>query len=334
MSREGGPNQDRRADAESHVREGMMIGRWFGLSIVFRLVVLSQNPSSALQEAAGGSGPITVRFATADGVKLHYLTAGHGPSVVLLHGYAETSRMWRPLIPRLAANFTVVAPDLPGIGGSAIPNNGLDMTHAASRVHALVKQLGLGKAAVVGHDIGLMVAYAYAAQFPEDVDRLVLMDAFLPGVEGWEAIYNNPTIWHFRFNGPTPEALVRGRERTYFEHFWNDFAADKTRSLPETDRQAYTTAYARPGRMRAAWAYFVSFQQAAEDFGRLSQTKLTMPVLSIGGEKGNGDALARQVKLVATNVRSVTLPNTGHWVMEENPRATMDALVAFLNPSA
>jgi pimeloyl-ACP methyl ester carboxylesterase len=228
----------------------------------------------------------------------------------------------------------VIAPDLPGIGGSAIPSDGLDMTHAAARMHALVKSLGINKAAVVGHDIGLMVAYAYAAQFPDEVDRLVLMDAFLPGVEGWEAIYNNPAIWHFRFNGPTPEAIVRGRERTYFEHFWNDFAADKTRSLPEADRQAYTTAYARPGRMRAAWAYFVSFQQAARDFARLSQTKLTMPVLSIGGEKANGAALGQQVQLVATNARSLTLPNIGHWVMEESPQATMDALVGFLNPSA
>src|SRR5438874_875749 len=278
--------------------------------------------------------PIAARDAKIGNVQLHYLTAGHGPAVLLLHGYAETSRMWRPLIPRLAATHTVIAPDLPGIGGSAIPANGLDMTHAAARMHALVKSLGVNKAAVVGHDIGLMVAYAYAAQFPDDVDRLVLMDAFLPGVEGWEAIYNNPGIWHFRFNGPTPEAIVRGRERTYFEHFWNDFAADKTRSLPEADRQAYTAAYARPGRMRAGWAYFVSFQQAATDFARLARTKLTMPVLSIGGEKANGAALAQQVQLVATNARSVTLPNTGHWVMEESPQPTMDALVAFLYPSA
>jgi pimeloyl-ACP methyl ester carboxylesterase len=267
-------------------------------------------------------------------VNLQYLIAGHGPTIVLLHGYAETSRMWRPLMPRLASRFTVIAPDLPGIGGSAIPNDGLDMTHAASRVHMLVKQLGLGKAAVVGHDIGLMVAYGYAAQFPNDVDRLVLMDAFLPGVDGWESVYNDPGIWHFHFNGPTPEALVRGRERTYFEHFWNDFAADKTRSLSEADRRAYTAAYSRPGRMRAAWAYFVSFQQAANDFARLARTKLTMPVLSVGGEKANGAVLAHQIPLVATNAKSVVLPNTGHWVMEENPQATMDALVSFLNPSA
>jgi len=299
--------------------------------IALAVVWLSQAPYA--QQPAGAPA-IAVRTATVDGLQLQYLVAGRGPTIVLLHGYAETSRMWRPLMPRLASNFTVIAPDLPGIGGSAIPDDGLDMAHAASRIHGLVTQLGLGKAAVVGHDIGLMVAYAYAAQFPEDVDRLVLMDAFLPGVDGWEAIYNSPAIWHFRFNGPTPEALVRGRERTYFEHFWNDFAADKTRSLPETDRQAYTTAYARPGRMRSAWAYFVSFQQAAKDFARLSETKLTMPVLSIGGEKANGEALAQQVRLVATNARSVTLPNTGHWVMEESPEATMDALVAFLHPAA
>ena len=159
----------------------------------------------------------------------------------------------------------------------------------------------------------------------------MLMDAFLPGIDGWEAIYNHPGIWHFRFNGPTPEALVRGRERTYFEHFWNDFAADKTRSIPEADRQAYTAAYARPGRMRAAWAYFVAFQQAAKDFAQFSQAKLTMPVLSIGGEKANGEALGRQARLVAVNSKSVVLPNTGHWVMEENAKRTMDALMSFLS---
>ena len=273
---------------------------------------------------------ISVRTAVAGGVKLQYLVAGHGPTVLLLHGYAETSRMWRPLFPRLTSTFTVIAPDLPGIGGSAIPSDGLDMVNAATRIHDLVKQLGLGKAAVVGHDIGLMVAYAYAAQFPADVDQLVLMDAFLPGVDGWEAIYNDPGIWHFRFNGPTPEALVRGRERTYFEHFWNDMAADKKRSLSKADRQAYAAAYARPGRMRAAWAYFVSFQQAARDFARFSQTKLTMPVLSIGGEKANGAALGQQVQLVATNAKSVTLPDTGHWLMEESSQATMDTIVRFL----
>jgi len=158
----------------------------------------------------------------------------------------------------------------------------------------------------------------------------VVIDAFLPGVAGWEDVYNNPQIWHFRFNGPTPEALVRGRERTYFEHFWNDFAADKTHSIPETDRVAYTAAYARPGRMRAGWAYFVSFQQAARDFEELSRNKLTMPVLAIGGEKANGEVLGKQMKIVATDATMVVLKNTGHWVLEENPTETTDALMKFL----
>ena len=285
---------------------------------------------SPTARAAASDNAIVSRDATVEGVSLHYLTAGHGPMVVLIHGYAETSRMWRPIIPLLAQRYTVIAPDLPGIGDSAIPADGLDMKTAAIRTHALARSLGAQNAEVVGHDIGLMVAYAYAAQFSDEVTKLVVMDAFLPGVDGWEAVYNNPGIWHFRFNGPTPEALVKGRERTYFEHFWNDFAADKTRSIPEADRQAYTVAYSKPGRMRAGWAYFVSFQQAARDFAALSQTKLTMPVLSIGGEKANGDVLAHQMKLVATDVKFVVLKNTGHWVMEESPKETIDALVNFL----
>jgi pimeloyl-ACP methyl ester carboxylesterase len=296
---------------------------------LFGLMLLSSF-FAATTFAAASDGAIASRNATVEGVSLHYLTAGHGPMVVLIHGYAETSRMWRPLIPKLADRFTVIAPDLPGIGDSAIPADGLDMKTAAIRIHALARSLGAQNAEVVGHDIGLMVAYAYAAQFPGETTKLVVMDAFLPGVAGWEAVYNNPGIWHFRFNGPTPEALVQGRERTYFEHFWNDFAADKTHSIPEADRVAYTEAYSKPGRMRAGWAYFVSFQQAAQDFSLLSQTKLTMPVLSIGGEKANGDVLGHQMKLVASDVTFIVLKDTGHWVMEERPQETMDALVKFL----
>ena len=280
--------------------------------------------------ASADDKTIQSRTAEIDGIQLHYRTAGHGPTLILLHGYAETSLMWKPIMPVLAGRFTVIAPDLPGIGDSAIPESGLDMKTAAIRIQALARSLGVEKARVVGHDIGLMVAYAYAAQFPAEVEKLVVMDAFLPGVSGWEAVYNNPDLWHFRFNGPTPEALVQGRERIYFEHYWNDFAADKTRSLPEADRQAYTTAYARPGRMRAGWAYFVSFQQAARDFAQLSQTRLTMPVLAIGGEKSLGVMLGEQMKLAATNVTVVVLKNTGHWILEENPKETTAGLLKFL----
>jgi pimeloyl-ACP methyl ester carboxylesterase len=273
---------------------------------------------------------IASRKATIEGVKLHYLTAGDGPTLILLHGYTQTSRMWKPIIPLLAEKFTMIAPDLPGIGDSTIPKDGLDMKSAAIRIHSLISSIGIEKARIVGHDIGLMVAYAYAAQFPAETEKLVLMDAFLPGIAGWETAYNHPGIWHFRFNGPTPEALVRGRERVYFEHFWNDFAADKKHSLPKADRAAYAAAYARPGRMRAGWAYFVSFGQAAKDFAELSQTTLSMPALAIGGEKAFGELLGQQLKVVASDAKVVVLQNTGHWVLEENPKGTTDALMNFL----
>ncbi|HJW37763.1 MAG TPA: alpha/beta hydrolase [Candidatus Udaeobacter sp.] len=290
-------------------------------------------------ETYAAPAAIASRTANIDDVQLHYLIAGSGPAVLLLHGYTQTSRMWRPLIPLLAEKFTVIAPDLPGIGDSSVPadNNsesirerGIDLVVAAKQIHDLVRSLKIDKARVVGHDIGLMVAYAYAAQFPSETEKLGVMDAFLPGVPGWEPIYNAPNIWHFRFNGEYPEALVKGRERTYFEYFWNVLAADKTHSIPEADRKAYTEAYSRPGRMHAGWAYFVSWPQLAKDFAQLSQTKLTMPVLSIGGDKSLGNELAAQMKLVANDVTVVVLKDTGHWISEERPKETTDALLNFL----
>ena len=300
--------------------------KWFHMLAVLTFLLFISSSSWA----DASKTTISSRDANVNGVKLHYMTAGDGTPLILLHGYAETSLMWKPIIPVLAERFTVIAPDLPGIGDSDIPADGLDMKSAAIRIHDLAKSLGVQKAEVVGHDIGLMVAYAYAALFPTEVTKLVLMDAFLPGVAGWEAVYNNPGIWHFRFNGPTPEALVQGRERTYFAYFWNDLAADKNRSIPATDREAYIAAYSRPGRMHAGWAYFVSFLQAAKDFAQLSQTKLTMPVLSIGGEKSLGEALGQQTKLVATDVTVVVLKDTGHWILEERPKETTEALQMFL----
>ena len=280
--------------------------------------------------AATGQSAIQARDGLVDGVKLHYLTAGHGPVVILLHGYTQTSRMWRPIIPLLAQKFTVIAPDLPGIGDSDIPASGLDMKNAAIRIHALSKSLGVQKARVVGHDIGLMVAYAYAAQFPAETEKLVLMDAFLPGVQGWESIYDDPNVWHFRFHGPTPEALVQGREQIYFKYFWNDLAADKNHSVPVADRQAYVAAYSRPGRMHAGWEYFATWPQTAKDFAQLAQTKLLFPVLTIGGDKSLGNALGDQAKLIASDVTVVIVKNSGHWVLEEHQKETTDALLKFL----
>jgi pimeloyl-ACP methyl ester carboxylesterase len=286
--------------------------------------------SCAVLQAQSASSQIESKFATVDGIKIHYLSAGDGPSVILLHGYTQTSRMWRPLIPKLVDKFTVIAPDLPGIGESDIPKDGFDMKTAAIRIHELAKSLGISKSRVVGHDIGLMVAYAYAAQFPAEVEKLAVMDAFLPGVQGWELAYDSPNFWHFRFHGPTPEALVQGREKIYFAYFWNDLAADKNQSLPESDRASYVTAYSRPGRMAAGWAYFASWPDTAKDFAQMARTQLTMPVLSIAGEKASAAILGPQMKLVATDVHVIVLKDTGHWLMEERPKETMDALIAFL----
>jgi pimeloyl-ACP methyl ester carboxylesterase len=298
--------------------------------LVFALCWLG-SPTGPARAYTVGFGPgFQTRLISVGGSSVSVTSGGRGPAVVLLHGYAEDSRMWKPLATRLAPRFTVLAPDLPGIGNSSIPSAGLDMTTSAQRIRDAVHKLGYDKVRVVGHDIGLMVAYAYAAKYRGEVERLALMDAFLPGVAGWEAIYNNPALWHFRFHGPTPLALVKGRERLYFEYYWNEFAADKTRSLPETDRRAYAQAYARPGRMAAGWAYFASFPKAAADFAGLAETKLAMPVLAIGGDKSLGAALGAQAKRVSPDATVVVLRNCGHWLMEEQPTQTMEALTRFL----
>jgi pimeloyl-ACP methyl ester carboxylesterase len=271
------------------------------------------------------------RFANVNGVRLHYLVAGKGDPVVLLHGYAETSHMWLPLMAQLANTHTVIAPDLRGAGQSSTPADGYTKTAMAQDIHALAHKLGCERIRIVGHDIGLMVAYAYAAQYPDEVDRIALMDAFLPGVGNWRDVWLMRDLWHFHFYGKTPLALVHGRERIYFEHFWNDFAADPKHSVPERDRRIYAKAYARPGGMRAGFEYFRAFEQDAEDFAHLAETPLPMPMLVLTGEKASGEFLIQQGRLVATNVEGVVVRNSGHWLMEEAPDQVIPKLVEFLN---
>jgi pimeloyl-ACP methyl ester carboxylesterase len=278
---------------------------------------------------------IRSRYATVNGVKLHYLQAGSGPEppIVLLHGYAQTSHMWRPLIPTLAKRHTVIAPDLRGAGGSDKPTGGYDKKTLAQDMHALVQSLGHSSVRIAGHDIGLMVAYAYAAQYPQEVESIVLMDAFLPGIGDWTSVWLLRDLWHFHFYGETPLKLVAGRERTYFEHFWNDFAADRTRSVSEKDRQAYAAAYAQPGGMRAGFEYFKAFEQDAKDFAGFARNKLPMPMLVLSGEKASGEFLIEQGRLVANDVRGVIIKGSGHWLIDEAPEQTVSELVAFLDSS-
>jgi pimeloyl-ACP methyl ester carboxylesterase len=275
--------------------------------------------------------PTESRFAKVNGTRLHYLVAGSGDAVVLLHGYAETSHMWRPLMAELVNKHTVIAPDLRGAGESSTPVAGYTKAEMARNIYALVRKLGYERIRIVGHDIGLMVAYAYAAQYPSEVDRIALMDAFLPGVGDWRNVWLMRDLWHFHFYGKTPLALVHGRERIYFEHFWNDFAADAAHSVPQRDRRIYAKAYARPGGMRAGFEYFRAFEKDAEDFARFAKTPLTMPMLVLTGEKASGEFLIQQARLVAKNVEGVVVRNSGHWLMEESPEQVIPRLVKFID---
>jgi pimeloyl-ACP methyl ester carboxylesterase len=271
------------------------------------------------------------KMADVNHVQIHYLISGQGDPIVLLHGYAETSHMWLPLMKELEKTHTVIAPDLRGIGGSSTPADGYTKAVAAQDVHALVASLGYKNVEIVGHDIGLMVAYAYAAQYPTEVSKIALMDAFLPGIGDWTHVWLMRDLWHFHFYGETPLALVDGRERIYFEHFWNDFAADRHHSVPEADRVFYAKEYAKPGHMKAGFEYFKAFEQDAKDFAEFSKTPLTMPMLVLSGEKAGGQFLIEQGKMVDTNVEGVIVTGSGHWLMEEAPGQTIRLLVKFLN---
>jgi pimeloyl-ACP methyl ester carboxylesterase len=271
------------------------------------------------------------RFADLPGVRLHYLIAGKGDPIVLLHGYAETSRMWLPLIAKLSGKHQVIAPDLRGFGESAAPPDGYTKAAMARDIHALLQSLKIDRIRIVGHDIGLMVAYAYAAQYPAEVDRIALMDAFLPGVGDWTHVWLLRDLWHFHFYGKTPLALVTGRERIYLEHFWNDFAADPKKSIPEADRVFYAKAYAKPGHMAAGMEVFRAFENDAAEFAGFAKTPLSMPMLVLSGEKAGGNFLIEQGKLVDSNVEGVIVKGSGHWLMEEAPDQVIPKLVEFLD---
>jgi pimeloyl-ACP methyl ester carboxylesterase len=273
---------------------------------------------------------IESRFAEVNGLRMHYLLAGKdGSPVILVHGYAQNSHMWRPLMKELGKSHRVIAPDLRGFGDTTKSETGYDKKSMARDVHALARSLGVEKAGIAGHDIGLMVAYAYAAQYPGEVDRIALLDAFIPGVGDTTNLFLLKDLWHFHFYGPTPLALVKGRERIYFEHFWNDFAGDPAKSVSEADRRFYTRKYAQPGAMKAGMEVFRAFDQDARDNAEFAKTKLPMPMLVLGGQKSGGDFLISQARLVADNVDGVIITGSGHWLIDEAPGQVIPRLVAF-----
>src|SRR5580700_743239 len=264
-----------------------------------------------------------------EGADIFVRWGGSGPVVVLIHGYAENSDSWAPLAADLMKDHTVVVPDLRGIGRSSKPAGGYDKKTQAKDIRAVVTSLGYDKTSVVAHDIGNMVAYAYAATYPQKVERLVVMDAPIPGIDPWNEILQNPGVWHFNFHGPDAERLVQGRERIYFDRIWNDFTGDPSKP-DEATRDFFTATYAQPGGMRAGFAQFSAFSQDAKDNKIFEETKLVMPVLAVGGEKSFGPLQAVIMRNVATNVREAVVPRSGHWLMEESPVETVALIRSFL----
>jgi pimeloyl-ACP methyl ester carboxylesterase len=277
--------------------------------------------------------PFPKSFRTQDiaveGAKIHVRVGGKGPAVVLLHGFGDTGDMWAPLAADLAKDHTVVVPDLRGMGLSSIPDGGYDKKTQAGDIRAVLASLGIEHSVVIGHDIGTMVAFAYASRYPQQTDRLVVMDAPVPGIPPWNDIVRSPMLWHFDFGGPDAERLVAGRERIYLDRFWNEFAGDRTK-VDEATRQHYSKLYARPGAMHAAFAQFRSIRQDAVDNEASMKTRLTMPVLAVGGEKSFGNNEAIVMRNTADNVTEVVIPGAGHWLMEEAPRQTIQTIRDFI----
>lgn len=298
-------------------------------SILTALALTVSAP--ALAEVPAYPSSFQTREVAANGTILHVRVGGSGPAVVLIHGYGETGDMWAPLAAELAKDHQVIVPDLRGMGLSRRPVGGYDKKTQGEDMARLLDALQVGKVDVVGHDIGNMVAYAFTAQNRDRVGKLVLMDAPLPGVGPWEEILKNPLLWHFRFGGPDMERLVAGRERIYLDRFWNEFSADP-KNFDEASRQHYAALYARPGAMHAGFAQFAAFDQdAIDNKAFLAEGKLTIPVLAIGGEKSFAATMATVARFAATDVTGTVIAGAGHWVMEEQPAATIKSVRSFLD---
>ncbi len=298
-------------------------------SLAWFVSLLASLP--ALANIQPYSASFSVRDIPANGTTIHVRVGGTGPAVVLLHGFADTGDMWAPLAATLASSHTVIVPDLRGMGLSAVPDDGFEKMNQAKDVADVLDALGVSHADVVGHDIGNMVAFAFAERYPERTTKLVMMDAPVPGVGPWDEILKSPLLWHFRFGGRDMERLVAGRERIYLDRFWNDFAADPAR-FDEASRAHYAALYARPGHMHAGFAQFAAFDRdGVDNKTAVGRGRLQMPVLAIGGDHSLGSTMAYIMRFAADNVREVVIKDSGHWLMEEQTQPTVRAIADFLS---
>jgi len=289
--------------------------------------LLSASALAAIQPFPANFGTLNV---VTNGTQIYVRAGGEGSAVLLLHGYGETGDMWAPLAARLARNHKVIVPDLRGLGLSSRPARGYDKKTQAGDMAGVLDALKIDKVDLVTHDIGNMVGYAFAAQHPDRVKKFVIIDAPLPGIGPWDDIVRSHALWHFSFYGPDAERLVKGRERIYLDRFWNEFSADP-KKFDEASRKHYAQLYAAAGAMHAGFEQFKAFDQdAADNKAFVAKGMLTMPVLAIGGEKSFGSMMGTVMRAAATNVQTAVVPNSGHWVMEENPEATMKLIEDFL----
>ena len=254
-------------------------------------------------------------------VKLHYVMGGKGEPIVLLHGWPTTWYEWKRIMPELAKHYTVIAPDTRGLGESSKSETGYDKRTLAGDIYGLVRQLGLGRINLVGHDLGGQIAYAYANEYTDNVLRLAILDVPLPGLTGWDKLQ----LWHFGFHTVPnlPETLVAGRERSYITYFYTD-------SFTAAEIDEYVRTYSAPGAMETGFEYYRAFAEDAKQNQQYAKTKLKMPVLAIAGANSLGDSLYQQLQPVAENVQGEIIDNCGHWLSVECPAELTKLLLTFL----
>lgn len=292
-------------------------------------VLLATSLAARVQPYPAG---FQTRMVDTNGTRLFVRIGGHGPAVVLLHGFGDSGDMWAPLAADLVKDHTVVVPDLRGMGLSEHPDSGYTKKNQALDIVGVMDAYKIKSAALVTHDIGNMVGYALAVQYPDRISRWVAIDAPLPGIGNWDTIVRSPLLWHFNFRGPDVERLVQGRERIYLDRFWNELSADPQK-IDEPTRSHYAALYARPHAMHDAFEQFRAFSQdAADNKALLAQRgKLKMPILALGAQKSFGDGMATELRFVGENVSGKVIPDSGHWIMEENPQATVAFVETFLH---
>ena len=300
----------------------------FLISSLMSAVIIYASPAFARIE--NFPADFKVKKISTNGATIYVRVGGNGPAVVMLHGFGDTGDMWAPLAKALYKNHTVIVPDLRGMGLSSQPKGGYDKKSQATDIAMVMDKLNVQKADLVTHDIGNMVGYAFAAQYPARVTKWVIIDAPLPGIGPWDEILKSPLLWHFNFRGPDVDRLVKDRERIYLDRFYNELSANP-KSIDEATRNHYARLYARPGNMHYAFEQFAAFNQDAKDNKVFAAKKLTMPILALGAEKSFGDQQAAIMRDVGTNVEGGIIVGSGHWIMEEQPTQTVSKIRAFLD---